>query len=270
VMGWVKQGPAGVEKARAFFASVKGVSKERAAEAIQLIKNGFSPEVETVDVPGQSAVKTAEENIKDAKALQAKTKGGGSGKSKQPPKSQAHSTPELPEFKDIKLGKELGSGGNKIAYEVPGREDVVIAVLKKGRPANAIDKEISLLNDLKEQGLPTTEILGETTHNGQFALIMKRYSQGSKDIVQTQKNKAKIIGKSESLNEKSISDLKQIRSLMESKKIKIDDLQFLIDRDGSVVIADPLGYHLNTSPSKTNKDTIDLLIKSAEENLENR
>jgi hypothetical protein len=126
------------------------------------------------------------------------------------------------------------------------------------------------LNDLKERGLPTAEILGKTTHDGQPALIMKRYSQGSKDIVQTQKNKAKIIGKSDSLNEKNISDLKQIRSLMESKKIKIDDLQFLIDRDGSVVIADPLGYYLNTFSSKTNKDTIDLLIKSAEENLENR
>jgi hypothetical protein len=77
VMSWVKQGPEGVEKAKAFFASVKGVSKEKAAEAIQLIKNGFSPEVETVGVPGQSAVKTAEENVKDAKALQSRGNAGG-------------------------------------------------------------------------------------------------------------------------------------------------------------------------------------------------
>jgi A nuclease family of the HNH/ENDO VII superfamily with conserved AHH len=85
VMGWVKQGPAGVEKAQALLASVKGVSKEKAAETILLIKNGFSPEVETVGVPtGQSAVKTTEENIKDAKALQAKNNAGGSGKAKPP------------------------------------------------------------------------------------------------------------------------------------------------------------------------------------------
>jgi Bacterial EndoU nuclease len=82
VMGWVKQGPAGVEKAKAFLASVKGWSKETAAEAIQIIKNGFSPEVETVGVPGQSAAKTTEENIKDAKALQ--SKGSGSGEYKKP------------------------------------------------------------------------------------------------------------------------------------------------------------------------------------------
>jgi hypothetical protein len=83
-MEWVKQGPAGIEKAKAFLGSIKGLSKEKAAEAIQLIKNGFSPEVETVGVPGQSAVKTTEENVKDAKAaLQAKTKGGGSATAKK-------------------------------------------------------------------------------------------------------------------------------------------------------------------------------------------
>jgi A nuclease of the HNH/ENDO VII superfamily with conserved WHH len=88
VMGWVKQGPAGIEKAQAFLASVKGWSKETAAEAIQTIKDGFSnirkrsaPEVETVGVlSGQSAVKTTEENIKDAKALQSKRSAQSSGK----------------------------------------------------------------------------------------------------------------------------------------------------------------------------------------------
>jgi hypothetical protein len=81
VLSLTRQGPAGVEQARALLAKVTGVSKEKAAETIQLIKNGLSPQVETVGVPGQSAVKTTEENVKDAKqALQAKTKGGGSGK----------------------------------------------------------------------------------------------------------------------------------------------------------------------------------------------
>jgi hypothetical protein len=267
-----QQGDGAVQRFIAGLKDASATAKEKIRRALASIYNGKDPQAELVDVPsGQSAVKTTEENAKDAaKALQAKTKGGGSGKSKQPPKPQAPTTPELPEFKDIKLGKELGSGGNKIAYEVPGREDVAIAILEKGKPADAINKEIGFLNELKEQGLPTVEVLGTTTHNGQPAMIMKKYAQGSKDVVQTEKNKARIIGKSELLNGKSISELKKVRSLMESKKIKIDDLQFLINRDGSVVIADPLGYHLNTSPSKTNKDTIDLSIKSAEENLENR
>jgi hypothetical protein len=177
VMVWMRHGPEGVEKAKAFLASVKGMPKEKAAEALQIIKNGFSPEVETVGVPsGQSAAKTTEENVKDANALQAKIKAGAGGKSKEPKsQSQAFTTPQLPEFKDIKLGKELGSGGNKVVYEVPGREDVAIAVLEKGRPADAIDKEIGFLNELKEQGLPTVEVIGTTTHNGQPAMVMRQF-----------------------------------------------------------------------------------------------
>jgi hypothetical protein len=46
-----RQGPAGVEQARALLAKVTGVSKEKAAETIQLIKNGLSPQVETVGAP---------------------------------------------------------------------------------------------------------------------------------------------------------------------------------------------------------------------------
>jgi hypothetical protein len=78
VMEWVKQGPAGIEKAKAFLASVKGMSQEKAAETIRIIKNGFSPEVELVDMPsGQSTVKTTADNIRDAKALQ--SRGNASG-----------------------------------------------------------------------------------------------------------------------------------------------------------------------------------------------
>jgi hypothetical protein len=82
VMVWMRFGPEGVENAKAFLASVKGMPKEKAAEALQIIKNGFSPEVETVGVPGQSSMKTAEENVKDAKALQ--SKGSGRGEYKKP------------------------------------------------------------------------------------------------------------------------------------------------------------------------------------------
>jgi hypothetical protein len=269
VMVWAKQGPEGVEKAKAFFASVKGVSKEKAAEAIQLIKNGFSPEVETVGVPGQSAVKTTEENVKDAKAMQSRGNAGGSGKGQEPPKPQTSTTPQLPEFKDVKLGKELGSGGNKIVYEVPGREDIAIAVLEKGRPANAIDKEIELLNDLKEQGLPTVEILGKTTHNGQPAVVMKKYAQGSKDLVRVENKNIKRIGESTLLNEKSVKDLKAIKSIMELKKIKINDLQFLIQKDGTIVISDPLGVTIGQRlrPNENNFKMIDKLIEAAEENI---
>lgn len=54
---------------------------------------------------------------------------------------------------------------------------------------------------------------------------------------------------------------------MERGKIKIDDLQFLIGKDGSVVISDPLVIHTNTKPSTKNIGMINLLIEEARKNI---
>jgi hypothetical protein len=185
--------------------------------------------------------------------------------------SKTPTTPNLPELKDIKLGKELGKGGNKIAYEVPGREDLAIAVLKPGKSAASIDEEIGLLNTLKEQGLPTTEVMGTTTHNGQPAVVMKKYAQGSKDVVVVDNGKVRRVGDSGFLNEKSIQDLNKIKQIMELKKIKVNDLQFLIGKDGSVVIADPLNVSVGEKIPGVGKNKnfkmIDKLIEAATDNI---
>lgn len=83
------------------------------------------------------------------------------------------------------------------------------------------------------------------------------------------KGKSILIGESEFLNEKSISDLIQIREKLIREKIKIDDLQFLIDFDGSVVIADPLKV-LDETPSPNNLAIINGLIDRAKQNIKNR
>jgi hypothetical protein len=195
---------------------------------------------------------------------------GSKPKPKPKPQEQTPNAPELPEFSDAKLGKPLGSGGNKNVFQVPGRDDLAIAILKPGKPVSSLNEEIQLLNQLKEQGLPTLEIMGRTTHGGQPALLMRRYEQGSKDIVRLVDGKIRTVGQSKLLNEKSIADLQRIRSLLEQKKIKVDDLQFLIGKDGSVVIADPLGVFPNTKPSPNNLRMIDLLIQSAQKNIDSR
>lgn len=53
---------------------------------------------------------------------------------------------------------------------------------------------------------------------------------------------------------------------MVNKKIQINDLQFLIDNDGRLVVADPLAVNFNTAPSTNNLRMIDLLIKVAQKN----
>jgi hypothetical protein len=98
---------------------------------------------------------------------------------------------------------------------------------------------------------------------------MKKYAQGSKDVVRLSGKKAKLVGKSEFLNQRSIDDLTKIRDKMRTSKIKIEDLQFLINKDGTVVISDPLNVSLGEAPSPNNIRMIDLLIESAKSNLKN-
>ena len=166
----------------------------------------------------------------------------------------------------IKIGNEIGSGGNKIVYEIVGEPDKVIAVIREGKPISAIEDEIKLLDQISAQGMPTVEIIRRTTFDGRPALIMKKYEQGSKEIVKIVKGKAKIVGSSPYLNQNSIRYLQQIKRILIDKKIQINDLQFLIGKDGRVVIADPLDVYLNTAPNTKNKGMIDKLIEVARNN----
>ena len=177
----------------------------------------------------------------------------------------------LEEFKDIELGKKLGDGGNKEVYVVGGREDLAIGILQKGKPASAIDEEIELLQQLTSQKLPTVEVIGKTTHGGQSAIVMKRYAQGSKNIVKLQKGKVRRVDNAniELLNHNSIQDLEKIRSIMEKRQIQISDLQFLIDSNGHMFIADPIEVFTGVGKglSKNNRKMIDELIAAAQENI---
>ena len=182
-------------------------------------------------------------------------------------KVNGHYTEKQEATTDVQLGSLLGSGGNKNVYAVEGQEGVAIGVLKKGKPATAIDEEIKLLEELKSQGLSTVEVLGKTTHSGQPAILMKRYALGSKEVVRLEKGTIRTVGQSELLNERSVEDLLKIRSIMESKSVKVDDLQFLVGKDGRIVIADPLNVTVGETPSKNNLRMIKLLIDASKKNL---
>ena len=155
-------------------------------------------------------------------------------------------------LKDLKLGQLIGEGGNKNVYDIIGHTDEVVAILKKGKPISSIDDEIALLKNLSDNNLPVVEIIEKGIFDVQVAVIMKKYAQGSKDVVKRVGDKMEIVGNSTYLNQKSITDLKNIKNTLVNKKIKIDDLQFLIGKDGSVVIADPLNVFVGQVPSKWN------------------
>ncbi|NME72939.1 hypothetical protein, partial [Flammeovirga aprica] len=164
--------------------------------------------------------------------------------------------------RDLKIGEVIGEGGNKFVHDIFGSDDMVVAILKVGKPINSIPKEMELLEVLFKNGLPVVEVFQFTPRT----MLMKKYVQGSKDIVKVVKKKPTIVGGSEYLNQNSVEDLLKIKSIMVKKKIQINDLQFLIDKEGRVVIADPLDVYEKVSPNNKNIRMIDLLIEVAKKN----
>jgi len=166
-------------------------------------------------------------------------------------------------FTNLKLGDPVGSGGNKNVFDIVDHSEKVVAVLKKGKSVSDIDKEVAFLKELADNNLPVVKIIEQGRYQGQVALIMEKYAQGSKDVVKRVGDKMEIVGESIYLNQRSIRDLSRIKRTLLNSKIKIDDLQFLIGKDGSVVIADPLKVFLGQTPSKWNIKMINKLIEVA-------
>lgn len=123
-----------------------------------------------------------------------------------------------------------------------------------------------MLKKLDDAGLPTVNAKGPIDVDGRSALVFDKFAQGAKDVVKLESGKVQIVGESPLLNQRSIDDLTAIRKTLVEKQIKVNDLQFLIGKDGREVIADPLDVVTGAKPSKKNLKMIDLLIKSAKGN----
>jgi filamentous hemagglutinin len=123
-----------------------------------------------------------------------------------------------------------------------------------------------LLKKLDDVGLPTVNAKGPVDVEGRPALVFDKFAQGSKDVVKLARGKVRIVGESPLLNQRSVEDLTAIRKTLVEKQIKVNDLQFLIGKDGRVVLSDPLDVVIGAKPSKNNLKMIDLLIKSAKGN----
>ena len=96
--------------------------------------------------------------------------------------------------------------------------------------------------------------------------VMPRYADGSKSVIRynSKTQQTYRVGTSQYLNERSARDLQRILTLLEKRKIRIHDIQFLIGHDGSVVLSDPQGI-VPGKPSTANKLVIEALIKAAKE-----
>jgi hypothetical protein len=159
----------------------------------------------------------------------------------------------------------IGRGGEKQVFQIVNDSEHVLA-FRLDNDLNAMKREMEVLSRLKALGFPVLEVAGITMHNGRPAMVMKKYAQGSKDVAKLVGKDVLRMGDSKYLNQKSIQDLIAIRKLMLSNKIWINDIQFLIAEDGSIVLADIRDVEVGRDPSIQNLDMIEMLITASVEN----
>ena len=177
---------------------------------------------------------------------------------------------------ETNLGEVLGTGVEKTAFAFG--DDHVIVVYKdlesraprSGEVYSDPEHQQATLAELGHLGFPIAKIQAEFDFNGQKAFLQDRYVANDRDL-----SRADASGQPLSrtlLNRNSISSLKTIRGLLLSKDVAVSDLQFLIDKDGRFVIADPGGLmhgsdKVGLVEQHSNLGKIDALIREAERNL---
>ena len=129
----------------------------------------------------------------------------------------------------------------KVSPAVAGFVDRAIAVLKPGKALSVLEEEIGSLVGLGRAGLPVPKLFGVTQIEGRAAYVMERFAQGSKDVVKTVSGTVEIVGTSALLNTRSGRPQADSPD-HDRKEIWVNDLQFLIGKDGRIVIADPIAF----------------------------
>ena len=157
----------------------------------------------------------------------------------------------------------VGAGQVKTVHRLKEYEGYVVAKLKPISPrdlhANAqtgiflneiIPNEINHLNRLKELRFPVVQNHGlALIDGGQQGLIL--------DYIDEREG-VDFISK---LNKTSMKDLKRVEALIKKTKIDIHDLQFLVKKDGHLLIHDPRNITDVQSPSDTGLESLEVISK---------
>ncbi len=174
-------------------------------------------------------------------------------------------------FQNATLGKKLGEGSEKDVYSLVEHPNVVMGISTSEDVEGAIGRlreEVNLLNTLALMGIPVAEVIGIIDYKGRAAVVMTRYAEGSKGIVTNDKenfNAPVRVGNSAHLNAKSIEDLNLIMKKFQKEDVQIDDIQFLIGADGTVVVSDPLAVRKGKATPNM-LQMINRLVETAAEN----
>jgi hypothetical protein len=174
------------------------------------------------------------------------------------------------------LGEVLGTGAEKTAFAF-GDDHVIVVYkdleLQVHRPGEVYSDpggQRTTLAELDDLGFPIAKIRAEFDFDGQTAFLQDRYVANDRDL--GRKDASGRLLSYTLLNRNSITSLEAIRTLLLSKNVAITDLQFLIDKDGRFVIADPGGLmqgsdRLGLIEQGLNIQKIDNLIREAGRSL---
>ncbi len=149
-------------------------------------------------------------------------------------------------------GKRLGGGTYKVVYAIKDHPDLVLILVKKNRRGDTLSKEKAFLDELDAKGVPVAKILEVGTWNGQVAGIQKRYEVSDRDVMAYWDKKWDL------LNETTLEDADRISKALAAAKIDIKDPQYLVAKDGHVVLNDPLGI-LPMPEKEEDRNTFGLL-----------
>jgi len=148
----------------------------------------------------------------------------------------------------LEKGEKIGEGGFGTVYEIADQPNLVMKeATASGGKANAqLAIEADNLELLTDKGYPTVfkEFAQWTDADAvvRQAIVMKKVDGTlSKEILQTGKFEG-ITPSSSSLkllNQKTIQELKQFQAKAATDNLVIDDLQFMVDKRGSIHLIDP-------------------------------
>ena len=164
------------------------------------------------------------------------------------------------------LGHVLGLGGRSTAIEIG---DKVVLIAQGDDPATANADLRGMLarhDELVSLGAPyVARMHGTTEVFGREALLMDRYVMMDRDMELPSEGRA-LGGLDVSLlSMRSVESLKATRDFMTNTRTDIDDLQFLIARDGTFYLADFEGVMRGQQPSEISLRVIDDTIGLAED-----
>lgn len=159
---------------------------------------------------------------------------------------------------DLDVGEEIGRGGMKTAYDLPGTGTALVTIPSGGW---GLADEIKNINRLKTAGMPTARILAVGNYRGSEAMVMEKFV----DVVKPSPPdtpSGKDFVNSKLTNRKTLDSLIKIRDTIKKEDIIVFDLQFGVRGEGALAVFDPLQVIAvgNGLDNKVQIETLDKLI----------